>query len=130
MSNVRVGIIGSGGIAQSVHFPGYKATEGCEIVACCDVFEGTARKAADKFNVPAVYTDFNEMLRREKLDAVSVCTPNKFHMAPTLAALARGVHVLCEKPIAMNPAEARRMCAAGAYRKRSRVRSASFPRMR
>jgi len=112
VSNIRVGIIGSGGIAQSVHFPGYKATAGCEIVACCDVFEATARKAADKFNVPAVYTDYNEMLKRERLDAVSVCTPNKFHIAPTLAALARGVNVLCEKPIAMNPAEARRMCAA------------------
>ncbi|MEK7765515.1 MAG: Gfo/Idh/MocA family oxidoreductase, partial [bacterium] len=112
MKTIRVGVIGSGGIAQAVHFPGWQKTEGVEIVACCDTREGTAREAARKFNVPQVYTDFKQMLREQKLDAVSVCTPNAFHMAPTLAALSAGVHVLCEKPIAMNAVQGRAMCAA------------------
>jgi len=112
MKNIRIGIIGSGGIAQAAHMPGYKNTGGAEMVACCDIIEATARTAADKFNIPAVYTDYREMFRKENLDAVSVCTPNAFHKAPAIAALKAGLHVLCEKPLAMNPAEGRAMCAA------------------
>ena len=112
MKTVRVGIIGSGGIAQACHFPGYQKTEGVEIVACCDVRENVAREAARQFGVPRVYADYKKMLRSEKLDAVSVCTPNAFHKVPTIAALKAGVHVLCEKPLAMNPAEGQAMCAA------------------
>lgn len=118
MKTLRVGVIGSGGIAQGVHFPGWQKTEAVEIVACCDTREATAGEAARKFNVPKVYTDYRKMLKEQKLDAVSVCTPNAFHMAPTIAALKAGVHVLCEKPIAMNAVEGRAMCAAAAKARR------------
>ena len=112
MAKLRIGIIGSGGIAQSCHMKGYEAIPDlCEIVACADVNEATAKAAAEKFGVPATYTDYNEMLQKENLDAVSVATPNKFHEAPTVAALKAGVNVLCEKPLGMNADECRRMCA-------------------
>lgn len=110
---LRIGIIGSGGIAQGCHMRGYAAVpELAEIVAVCDVNEKTAQAAADKFNVPTVYRDYNEMLAKEELDGVSVATPNKFHKDPTIAALKAGVNVLCEKPLGMNADECREMCAA------------------
>ena len=110
---LRIGIIGSGGIAQGCHMRGYAAIPDlCEIVACADVNEATAKAAAEKYNVPKTYTDYKEMLANEELDGVSVATPNKFHKDPTVDALNAGVHVLCEKPLGMNADECREMCAA------------------
>jgi predicted dehydrogenase len=114
MSNkLRIGIIGSGGIAQGCHMRGYATMPDlCEMVAVCDVNEDTAKVAAEKYEVPKTYTDYKQMLAEEKLDAVSVATPNAYHMQPTIDALEAGVHVLCEKPLAMNADESRKMCAA------------------
>jgi len=110
---LKIGIIGSGGIAQGCHMRGYAAIPDlCEIVACCDVNADTAAAAAAKFDVKKTYTDYREMLEKENLDAVSVATPNKYHMQPTVDALKAGVHVLCEKPLGMNADECRAMCAA------------------
>jgi predicted dehydrogenase len=112
MAKLRIGIIGSGGIAQSCHMRGYAAIPDlCEIVACADVNEATAKQAAEKFDVAKTYTDYKEMLAKENLDAVSVATPNKFHKDPTIDALKAGVNVLCEKPLGMNADECRAMCA-------------------
>ncbi len=110
---VRIGIIGSGGIAQGCHMPGYASiSDQCEMVAVCDDNPDTAREAAEKFSVPKTYSDYRELLKDPEIDAVSVATPNKFHLEPTLLALAAGKHVLCEKPLAMNAGEARQMCRA------------------
>jgi predicted dehydrogenase len=110
---LKIGIIGSGGIAQGCHMRGYASIpEECEIVAVCDVNKETAQKAAEKFNVSTVFTDFRELLADKEIDAVSVATPNKYHVEPTVAALKAGKHVLCEKPLGMNAEECRRMCRA------------------
>jgi predicted dehydrogenase len=107
MGKLRIGIIGSGGIAQGCHMRGYASIpELCEIVATCDVNEETAKAAAAKFDVATTYTDYKKMLAKEKLDAVSVATPNKYHMQPTIDALKAGVNVLCEKPLGMNDSTA------------------------
>lgn len=112
MSKLRIGIIGSGGIAQSCHMRGYASIpDECEIVAVADVFEPTAKAAAEKYSVPGIYTDYREMIAKENLDAVSVATPNKYHKQPTIDALKAGLHVLCEKPLGMNADECREMCA-------------------
>jgi len=66
----------------------------------------------EAFGIERCYTDAEEMLAKESLDAVSVAVPNKFHAPLTLAALESGCHVLCEKPMAMNVAEAEQMAAA------------------
>ena len=111
---VGIGIIGSGGIAQNAHMPGYaEVSDLCEIVAVADSNEQVAREAAEKFGVKHVYTDYTELLKMEEVDAVSVCTPNYLHMDPTIRAFEAGKHVLCEKPIAMNAEEAKRMVDAG-----------------
>jgi len=109
---VRVGIIGSGGIARYAHIPGYKAQKGVDIVAVCDVVPERAEETAQEFGIPRWYASYQEMLENESLDAVSVCTPNVAHREATIAALEAGLHVLCEKPMAMNLREAQEMAAA------------------
>ena len=106
---VRVGIIGAGGIARYAHIPGYRAQENVELAAICDIVPGKAAELAGEFDIPQAYDSYAEMLEKETLDAVSVCTPNVAHRETTLAALNAGLHVLCEKPIAMNLAEGREM---------------------
>jgi predicted dehydrogenase len=112
MGTLRVGIIGSGGIARSVHIPNYLKQEDVKVVACCDVVEASAKSCAEQFNIPRFYTDYKEMLEKEDLDIVSVCTPNYLHKDPAIAALNAGVNVMCEKPIAMNATEGRAMVEA------------------
>lgn len=108
---LKIGIIGSGGIAQGAHMKGYAAIPDlCEMVAVCDVNPETAKKAAEMYKVPKQYTDYHELLADKEIDAVSVATPNKFHVGPTVDALKAGKHVLCEKPLGMNAEECRLMC--------------------
>jgi predicted dehydrogenase len=110
---IKVGIIGSGGIAQSCHMPGYASIPDlCEIVWVCDINPETAKQAADAFGVSKVTTTYSEVLEDPEVDAVSITTPNAYHVQPTVDALQAGKHVLCEKPLAMNADEARRMCQA------------------
>ncbi len=110
---IRVGIIGVGGIARGIHIPAYTKLDGVEIVAVSDLLLSRAQEAAqDAGPQTRAYEDYHEMLKKEKLDAVSVCTPNAFHKAPTIAALEAGAHVLCEKPIASSVADGEAMIAA------------------
>ncbi len=109
MGKLKVGIIGTGGISQS-HTEGYKALpELCEVVACCDLDEEKVKKYASRYGIPRWYTDCREMMTKEKLDCVSVCTWNSAHKECTIVALDAGANVICEKPMAMNAQEAREM---------------------
>lgn len=114
---VRMGVIGVGGIAVLRHLPAYAElrTRGeVEIVAVCDADRGRARAAAAQWGAPVVCADEHELLARPDIDAVSICTPNALHHPQTLAALAAGKHVLCEKPLALTLAEARELAQAAA----------------
>lgn len=124
MGEIRVGIIGCGGIAQNAHIPGYQRIENVKVVACCDVVEAVAKSAAEKFSIPRHYTDYSTMLMKEDLDAVSVCTPNALHKEPTIMALEEGVHVLVEKPIAANAKDGAEMVRAA--RKAGRILIVGF----
>lgn len=109
MEKLRIAIIGTGSISNC-HMTGYKAIpDKCEVVAVCDIDEEKVKKYAEQYGVPAYYTDYNEMLEKENIDAVSVCTWNAAHKGATIAALRAGCKVLCEKPMAMNTAEAEEM---------------------
>ena len=109
MSKIRIGIIGTGGISH-FHMSGYKRlTDKAEIAAVCDINEQRVKDFAKQYNIDKYYFDFNEMLEKENLDAVDVCTWNNAHMSATIAALNAGTDVLCEKPMAMNQAEAELM---------------------
>ena len=111
MEKVKVGIIGTGGISHC-HMGGYKAmTDRVDVVAVCDIDEEKVKAYAEQYNVPHWYTDYNEMMAKEELDCVSVCTWNSAHKGATIAALRGGANVLCEKPMAMNAEEAEEMRA-------------------
>ncbi|MDF2788153.1 MAG: Gfo/Idh/MocA family oxidoreductase [Neobacillus sp.] len=113
VEKLKVGIIGTGGIAMGAHIPAYlKCSDTVEIVAVCDVNLALAKICADQFSIPYAFESYENMFDEVELDAVSICTPNKFHCDATLKALEAGCHVLCEKPPAMSYEEALRMAAA------------------
>jgi len=109
MAKWRVGIIGAGAIAQHGHIPGYQSVDDAEVVAICDVNEARAQEVAADKGITRSYTDYREMLDKEKLDVVSVCSPNAFHAEMAIAGLESGANVLCEKPMALTYADACRM---------------------
>ena len=97
---IGVGIIGAGHIART-HARAYQTfPEDAEIVAFADIYEDTAREAAEEFGVESYYADYKEMLGRDDIDLVSVCTPPFEHSRNSIDALRAGKHVLCEKPMA------------------------------
>ena len=109
MDNVRLGIIGFGGMGRGV--ARRENTQGYTVTAAVDAYE-TAREAAkDEFGLEAFET-VEQLLDADVVDAVYVATPNKFHAAPTIACLEEGVHVICEKPIAKSAEEGEAMIAA------------------
>lgn len=108
---IRVGIIGVGSIAQ-IHIAAYRQIEQVELVAFCDSNPTRLTEMLQTHGITRGYTDVNEMLANETLDAVSVCTWNSAHASCSIAALNHGVHVLCEKPMALNLEEALAMKAA------------------
>lgn len=123
MSKLRVGIIGTGkkkprpdrfGYAMAYrHADGYKALDTCEIVACADIVEENARAFAQAYGVPAVYLDYREMLAKENLDVVSICTWMHLHEEMVLETCKAGVKAIhCEKPMALTWGGAKRMAAA------------------
>ncbi|MCL2030880.1 MAG: Gfo/Idh/MocA family oxidoreductase [Oscillospiraceae bacterium] len=107
MSKLQVGVIGCGGIALNKHLPAVRKTDMADITAFCDVVPENAAKAAKEYGVPGAktFTDYHELLRLD-LDAVYVCTPNRSHSEITVAALEAKKHVMCEKPMAINYAQA------------------------
>lgn len=105
----RAGIIATGSIARE-HARGYREVEGIELVACADIDEPHVHRFAEEFGIPGVYTDYREMLDREGLDFVSVCSWHPQHAEMTIAAAARRPRaILCEKPMATSLGEAEAM---------------------
>jgi len=82
-----------------------------ELVACCDIEEDRAKAFAEKYGFKKYYTDEKQMMAENEIDAVSVCVWNAAHKDCTVIALNAGAHVICEKPMAMNTAEALEMKA-------------------
>lgn len=110
---LRIGIVGCGKIARVHQAPGFTEIPGVRITALCDPLESQARQIRDQHAPDAVcFTDYEGMLAEAEIDALSICSPNRLHAPMALAALKRGWHVLCEKPIAGTLAEATRMIAA------------------
>ena len=110
---LKVGIIGTGWIAES-HIQSYKLQDDVEIVAAADLIPGKAEKFMKRFGVEGVrfYPSHKELIDNEELDAVSVCTYNTQHAAPTIYALEHGLPVLLEKPFSVTLEEAEAICRA------------------
>ncbi len=108
---VRLGIIGTGGMAN-VHASQFAKIKDCHVVAACDVDLERAKAFAEKHNIPSVFGDAAAMLVGADVDAVSIVTPDSFHMPVALQCLTAGKHVLCEKPLALNAVDAKKMVVA------------------
>jgi len=89
-----------------------------QVVAICDLDQERLRAAQQEFGVERTFTNYRKMLQLPGLQAVSVVTPNYLHMSQTIAALQAGMHVMCEKPLAMTYAQAQRMVAEAKRRRR------------
>jgi predicted dehydrogenase len=125
---IKVGFIGTGkprstegstgfGMAYE-HAMGFQALKGFELAACADIVPDNAKAFASYHRIPAVYTDYRRMLKRERLDVLSICTWPDLHEPMVAAAIASGVRAIhCEKPVAPTWAAARRMAALAQRRK-------------
>lgn len=111
MTTYKAAIIGCGSITEHRHLPEYEQHEDVEIVALCDINKARAEKM-QKIYGGRVYTDYEELLKEEAIDLVSICLPNALHAPASIAALKSGAHVLCEKPMAASSEEASQMIEA------------------
>lgn len=111
---LKVGIVGVGGIANGKHMPSLAKLPNVEMVAFCDLIEERAQKGAKEYGTPdaKVFTDYRDLIAMDEIDVVHVCTTNDAHSPITVAALEAGKHVMCEKPMAINSAEAKKMVDA------------------
>jgi predicted dehydrogenase len=109
-TTVSLGVVGCGRIAGT-HLQALAGFEDVRVVGVADVSTAAAGAAAESFSV-AAYTDYRDLLEAERPDAIVVCTPPATHPAIALHALSAGVHVLCEKPFAVDWPNALRMVEA------------------
>ncbi len=111
LEKVNIGVIGVGGIGR-VHLGGYEKCPEAKVVAVCDLIEDRTQWAADKYGIDKTFKDYKEMLQLPEIDAVSICVPNYLHAEMAIAAFEAGKHVLCEKPLCINPKDGEAMVAA------------------
>jgi predicted dehydrogenase len=114
MKKNRIGIIGCGFIANGKHLPNMANLEDVEVTAFCDIILERAQASAKEFGTPdaLVCTDYRDLLARDDINIIHVCTPNSSHAEISIAALKAGKHVMCEKPMAKSAAEAKAMLDA------------------
>ncbi len=106
---IRVGIVGAGMMGRT-HVEALRRIPGVEVAALADPNADLAQKTCGELFIPHFYTDCGELLARETLDAVHVCTPNFAHFEVCKAVIEAGVNVYCEKPLANTYAEAQALC--------------------
>lgn len=108
----RAGVIGAGAIAQACHLPGYAKHSLVELAGFADPEPARHKEMGKLYGGLKGYAHYKDLLANEKLDVVSICTPNKYHAEAALAAFEAKCHVLCEKPVATTLKEADRMIEA------------------
>lgn len=106
-ANLRAGVIGVG--VGSSHIIGYQAHPAVEVVAIADLNPQRLAEVGNTYGIADRYTNYLELLQRPDIDVISVALPNALHAPIAQAALEAGKHVLCEKPLALNAAEAQRI---------------------
>ncbi len=111
---VRIGVVGAGAIAQLTHLPVLSKMRGAKLVAICDNDRPKARALADRFDIPDVYTDIEDLLEGDGLQAIVIATPNHLHEPHVLSAIANGIDVLVERPLALTSKGVERIVNAAA----------------
>ena len=111
MKTYNTAVIGCGMISKN-HFKALKNVQNARCVLACDNKPQRARAAMELYGVPAMETDYRKVLENPDIDAVHICLPHYLHAAVAIEALEHGKHVLCEKPMALDPADAEAMIRA------------------
>jgi len=111
VSTLNVGIIGTGGITLQNHLPGLALCRDVKVTALCDSSPSTLETARQQTGAPITSTSWEEIVAREDVHAIIIATPNFLHPPIAMAAVRAGKHVLCEKPLALNAADAAAMAA-------------------
>lgn len=106
---LRAAFVGLGGVVQTVHLAAVRSVEGLELSACVDVKEDLVKLFTERLGCGRGYTDYREMLEREKPDVVLIATPHRFHAEMAVEVLRSGAHVYLEKPVATNFEDALRV---------------------
>jgi UDP-N-acetyl-2-amino-2-deoxyglucuronate dehydrogenase len=101
MKKLKFALIGCGRISKN-HFEAMSSIPEAEFVACCDIIKDRAEEAAQLYDIPSVYTDYREMLKKERPDAVAICTPSGLHPEMGIEAARHKINVISEKPMALN----------------------------
>lgn len=109
---LRLAVIGAGRRASQGHYPAIARLEGVELVAVCDLDETRLRRVTDEYGVGRHYTDYRRMLDEADPEAVCVIMAPRYHVPIALECLARGKHVLVEKPPAMSATQLGEMADA------------------
>jgi predicted dehydrogenase len=112
MGKVRVGVAGVGHWARTAHLPAVDADPNAELVALADPDRSNLDRSQRRYGIEACFDDPFEMVATSDLDALIVATPHVYHYAIAAAAIARGLHVLIEKPLVLDPADGRRLIGA------------------
>jgi len=118
MAKIKVGIIGAGGIAQYGHIERFQKLENSSLQAIADTNLERAKEVAKKYNIPHSYANYKDMLKKEDLNAVSICTPNFLHRQQAIDSFHAGCHVLCEKPVGLNAKEVEEMIKTAKQKKK------------
>lgn len=121
---IRLGVVGTSWWSDAMYLPALTRHPLADVRAVVGGHLDRTREFAARWGVPAAYESLDAMLAHESLDAVVIVTPNRHHHAMAMAALDRGLHVLCEKPLAMSATEAAEM--AGAARRAGVVTMVPF----
>src|SRR5262245_27851406 len=111
MNRIGVGIIGSQFIAD-LHAEAFKRVPNASVVAVASPNEAHVKAFAQKYDIQNWCTDYRELLARKDVQVVNLCLPNDLHCRATVDAAKAGKHVICEKPLCMNLAEADEMILA------------------
>ncbi|MFC2034993.1 Gfo/Idh/MocA family protein [Chloroflexota bacterium] len=111
MSNkLKVGIVGCGFIAKKRHIPRFMELKNeVDVRAVCDRNESFAQQTAAEYGISGIYHDFTEMLSREDLDLIDICTPPQMHAPLALEGMEHGSHILMEKPMALRVSDCDQM---------------------
>jgi D-xylose 1-dehydrogenase (NADP+, D-xylono-1,5-lactone-forming) len=112
MKPLRFGVVSTARIGREWVIPAMKAVPECEVVAISSRDGERARSVAAEFSIPRHYGSLTEMLKDDAVEAVYIPSPNNAHVSEAIEALKAGRHVLCEKPLGLNTAEAERLSAA------------------
>jgi len=106
MKKLNAAVVGCGAIAHHCHIPGYIKNKKTELVACVDPSPKNQKLAREAFGIETFYKDIETLFKKEEIDVISICSPNRFHAAHIKLALQNGCHILAEKPLCLSLKEA------------------------